>query len=158
VFTEDLYWVGTPAQEADNSPITLTEAAATRLVMPPRALHLRRRIEQAAMETGVTLDSSYEQQSAPGISSLVRAGLAATISNWPPLTELLEPISARLIVEPRITRTISLAYSQHKPLSFAATCMRDLVRSLLVESVVNNRWKGSLIERVPEERLSLADQ
>jgi LysR family nitrogen assimilation transcriptional regulator len=158
VFTEDLYWVGTPAEEADNSPITLTEAAATRLVMPPRALHLRRRIEQAAMETGVTLDSSYEQQSAPGISSLVRAGLAATISNWPPLTELLEPISARLIVEPRITRTISLAYSQHKPLSFAATCMRDLVRSLLVESVVNNRWKGSLIERVPEERLSLADQ
>jgi LysR family nitrogen assimilation transcriptional regulator len=158
VFTEDLYWVGTPAQEADNSPITLTEAAATRLVMPPRALHLRRRIEQAAMETGVTLDSSYEQQSAPGISSLVRAGLAATISNWPPLTELLEPISARLIVEPRITRTISLAYSQHKPLSFAATCMRDLVRSLLVESVVNNRWKGSLIERVPEESLNLADQ
>jgi LysR family nitrogen assimilation transcriptional regulator len=158
VFTEDLYWVGTPALEADNSPITLTEAAATRLVMPPRALHLRRRIEQAAMETGVTLDSSYEQQSAPGISSLVRAGLAATISNWPPLTELLEPISARLIVEPRITRTISLAYSQHKPLSFAATCMRDLVRSLLVESVVNNRWKGSLIERVPEESLNLADQ
>jgi len=158
VFTEDLYWVGTPAQDADNSPITLAEAAATRLVMPPRALHLRRRVEQAAMETGVTLDSSYEQQSAPGISSLVRAGLAATISNWPPLTELLEPISARLIVEPRITRTISLAYSQHKPLSFAATCMRDLVRALLIESVVNDRWKGSLIERAPEESLNLADQ
>ncbi len=157
VFTEDLYWVGTPAQEADNSPITLAEAAATRLVMPPRALHLRRRIEQAAMETGVTLDSSYEQQSAPGITSLVRAGLAATISNWPPLTELLEPISARLIVEPRITRTISLAYSQHKPLSFAATCMRDLVRSLLIEVVVDNRWKGSLIERAPAESLNLAN-
>jgi LysR family nitrogen assimilation transcriptional regulator len=154
VFTEDLYWVGTTAQEADNSPITLAEAAATRLVMPPRALHLRRRIEQAAMETGVTLDSSYEQQSAPGISSLVRAGLAATISNWPPLTELLEPISARLIVEPRITRTISLAYSQHKPLSFAATCMRDLVRGLLIEAVVDARWKGSLIDRTPEEDLS----
>ncbi|HBK51760.1 MAG TPA: LysR family transcriptional regulator, partial [Pseudomonas sp.] len=65
----------------DESPITLAEAAASRLVMPPRSLHLRRRIEQAAMETGVTLDSSYEQQSAPGITSLVRAGLAATISN-----------------------------------------------------------------------------
>jgi len=157
VFTEDLYWVGTPVHEADHSSITLAEAAATRLVMPPRALHLRRRIEQAAMETGVTLDSSYEQQSAPGISSLVRAGLAATISNWPPLTELLEPISARLIVEPRITRTISLAYSQHKPLSFAATCMRDLVRGILVEAGVDDRWKGSLIERVPEETLSAVD-
>ena len=82
------------------------------------------------METGVTLDSSYEQQSAPGITSLVRAGLAATISNWPPLLDLAAPACARLIVEPRITRTIALAYSQHKPLSFAAACMRDLVRAL----------------------------
>ena len=135
VFSEDLYWVGLPGHGPDESPITLAEAAASRLVMPPRSLHLRRRIEQAAMETGVTLDSSYEQQSAPGITSLVRAGLAATISNWPPLLDLAAPASARLIVEPRITRTIALAHSQHKPLSFAAACMRDLVRALLVDAV-----------------------
>ncbi|EJT83249.1 LysR family transcriptional regulator [Pseudomonas putida S11] len=91
VFSEDLYWVGLPAHGPDDSPITLAEAASSRLVMPPRSLHLRRRIEQAAMETGVALDSSYEQQSAPGIASLVRAGLAATISNWPPLLDLAAP-------------------------------------------------------------------
>jgi len=98
VFTEDLYWVGTPALESDDSPITLAEAAATRLVMPPRALHLRRRIEQSAMEAGVTLDSSYEQQSAPGISSLVRAGPGATISNWPPLHRPLLPRTAETVL------------------------------------------------------------
>ena len=114
IFTEALYWVGASAPDAPDT-ITLAEATATRLVLPPRALHLRRRIEQAAMEAGVPLSAAYEQQSAPGIASLVRAGLAATISNWPPLSELLEPTAARRIVEPRINRTIALAHSRHKP-------------------------------------------
>ncbi|MDH4581852.1 LysR family transcriptional regulator [Pseudomonas sp. BN415] len=151
IFSEDLYWVG-PASEAEkNTPITLAEAAATRLVVAPRALHLRRRIEQAAMEAGVVLNVAYEQQSAPGIASLVRSGLAATICNWPPLVELFEPTGARLVVEPRITRTVSIAHSIHKPLSFAASCMQDLVRTILLDAVREGRWRGSLIERVDEE-------
>lgn len=150
IFTEDLYWVGESADTQESSPITLVEAGATRLVMAPRALHLRRRIEQAAMEAGVALNVIYEQQSAPGIASLVRSGLAATICNWPPLDELYESTAARLIVEPRITRTVSIAYSVHKPLSFAASCMRDLVRSILLDAVHTGRWRGSLIERIDQ--------
>lgn len=146
IFTEALYWVGTaPAGVADS--ITLAEAAATRLVLPPRTLHLRRRIEQAAMQAGLPLSVAYEQQSAPGISSLVRTGLAATVSNWPPLNHLAGPITARRIVEPGIHRTIALAHSRHKPLSFAASCLRDLVRGVLVELVESGRWRGELIER-----------
>ncbi|RMH85931.1 LysR family transcriptional regulator [Pseudomonas sp. AOB-7] len=151
IFTEDLYWVGPGSSAESGTPISLAEAGATRLVMAPRALHLRRRIEQAAMEAGVTLNVVYEQQSAPGIASLVRHGLAATICNWPPLEELFESTAARLIIEPRITRTVSIAYSVHKPLSFAASCMRDLVRGLLLDAVGDGRWRGSLIERSPEE-------
>ncbi|HSX70220.1 MAG TPA: LysR substrate-binding domain-containing protein, partial [Pseudomonas sp.] len=151
IFTEDLYWVGQGDALSDDAPISLAEAAATRLVMAPRALHLRRRIEQAAMETGVVLNVAYEQQSAPGIASLVRSGLAATISNWPPLEELFQPTAARLIVEPRITRTVSIAHSVHKPLSFAASCMRDLVRGILLDAVRTGRWRGSLIERGADE-------
>lgn len=151
IFTEDLYWVGAASEAEKHAPITLAEAAATRLVVAPRALHLRRRIEQAAMEAGVTLNVAYEQQSAPGIASLVRSGLAATICNWPPLMELFEPTAARLVVEPRITRTVSIAHSVHKPLSFAASCMHDLVRSILLDAVREDRWRGSLIERSVEE-------
>lgn len=151
IFTEDLYWVGPGTAQECDTPITLAEAAATRLVMAPRALHLRRRIEQAAMEAGVALNVVYEQQSNPGIASLVRGGLAATICNWPPLAELYESTAARLIVEPRITRTVSIAYSVHKPLSFAASCMRDLVHGLLLDTVADGRWRGSLIERSTED-------
>ncbi|MEN5301179.1 LysR family transcriptional regulator [Pseudomonas sp. TWI628] len=149
IFTEALYWVGASAPDAPDT-ITLAEATATRLVLPPRALHLRRRIEQAAMQAGVPLSAAYEQQSAPGIASLVRAGLAATISNWPPLSELLEPTAARRIVEPRISRTIALAHSRHKPLSFAAGCLRDLVRGVLIDLVNSGRWRGELIGKEAE--------
>ncbi|SDA58697.1 LysR family transcriptional regulator, nitrogen assimilation regulatory protein [Pseudomonas sp. NFPP33] len=147
IFTEDLYWVGPGSSAESGTPISLAQAASTRLVMAPKALHLRRRIEQAAMEAGVALNVVFEQQSAPGIASLVRHGLAATICNWPPLAELFESTAARLIVEPRITRTVSIAHSAHRPLSFAASCMRDLVRGLLLEMVSDGRWRGSLIER-----------
>ncbi|HBZ92192.1 MULTISPECIES: LysR family transcriptional regulator [unclassified Pseudomonas] len=150
IFTEDLYWVGPGSSAESGMPISLAQAAATRLVMAPKALHLRRRIEQAAMEAGVTLNVVFEQQSAPGVASLVRHGLAATICNWPPLAELFESTAARLIVEPRITRTVSIAHSAHRPLSFAASCMRDLVRGLLLEMVSDGRWRGSLIERNAE--------
>ena len=150
IFTEDLYWVGPGSSAESGTPISLAQASSTRLVMAPKALHLRRRIEQAAMEAGVALNVVFEQQSAPGIASLVRHGLAATICNWPPLAELFESTAARLIVEPRITRTVSIAHSAHRPLSFAASCMRDLVRGLLLEMVSDGRWRGSLIERSAE--------
>lgn len=152
VFTEELYWLGQLAVPNHSEVITLVEAAASALVMAPRSSsHLRRRAEQAAMQAGVELNVVYEQQTAQGLSSLVRSGLAATICNWPAVEEgTLQ--CARRIVEPCLQRTITIAHSTHKPLSFAASCMRDLVRSILVETVQSGRWKGELIERqLPHE-------
>ncbi|MFP3367531.1 LysR substrate-binding domain-containing protein, partial [Pseudoalteromonas sp. SIMBA_148] len=67
--------------------ISFAEALGAPLVLPPRSLHLRRRVDQAAMEAGLELNVSFEQNSAQSISSLVRAGLACTITNWPPLED-----------------------------------------------------------------------
>ncbi|QJI29557.1 LysR family transcriptional regulator [Pseudomonas sp. ADAK18] len=147
VFIEELYWLGQRTEPNDSGIITLAKAAASTLVMAPRsASHLRRRAEQAAMQTGVELNVVYEQQTAQGLSSLVRCGLAATICNWPAVEEGTQQ-SALRIVEPSLQRTIAIAHSTHKPLSFAASCMRDLVRSILVETVQSGRWKGELIEQ-----------
>lgn len=148
IFIEALFWVGHQAVGGVGDTVTLAEAAAQPLVMPPRFLHLRRRIEQAAMSAGVELNVCYEQQSALGITGLVESGLAATISNWPPIAQGTHAL-ARRIVEPEITRTVSLAHSAHKPLTFAASCLQDLVRELLVEMVSTGHWRGRLIERAP---------
>lgn len=147
VFTEELYWLGQLTTPRHGDVITLAKAAASTLVMAPRSSsHLRRRAEQAAMQAGLELNVVYEQQTAQGLSSLVRSGLAATICNWPAVEEGTQQAALR-IVEPSLQRTIAIAHSTHKPLSFAASCMRDLVRSILVEAVQSGRWKGELIER-----------
>ncbi|AXM98027.1 LysR family transcriptional regulator [Pseudomonas plecoglossicida] len=147
VFTEELYWLSVQAANYANDSITLAQALSAPLVMAPRASsHLRRRVEQAAVETGLELKIQYEQQTAQGVSSLVRSGLAATIGNWPAVEENPQKM-ARRIVEPSVRRTLSIAYSTHKPLSFPASCIRDLVRALLIEVVQSGRWKGELIER-----------
>ncbi len=156
IFVEQLYWVGQMPLASTGDTITLAEALSRPLVMPPRGMHLRRRIEQAAMAAGLELDVKYEQQSAYGITGLVVSGLAASISNWPPI-EVGSQSLARRIVEPQIERTISIAHSAHKPLSFAASCVHDLVRELLVEVVRNGLWKGELIERPPLPAVNLAD-
>ncbi|MBK5408877.1 LysR family transcriptional regulator [Pseudomonas sp. TH34] len=153
VFTEGLYWLGVPPTPGVGDVITLAKAAASPLVMAPRSSsHLRRRAEQAAMQAGVELNVAYEQQTAQGLSSLVRSGLAATICNWPAVEEGTQQCALR-IIEPSVQRTIAIAHSTHKPLSFAASCMRDLVRSILVETVQSGRWKGQLIEsQLPQEQ------
>ncbi|KAF1052889.1 MAG: HTH-type transcriptional regulator GltC [Stenotrophomonas maltophilia] len=148
IFIERLYWVGRSEQSGLGESISLAEAVAQPLVMPPRSLHLRRRVEQAAMAAGVELNVRYEQQSAYGISGLVASGLAATISNWPPIDAAAHSL-ARRIVEPELLRTVCIAHSAHKPLSFAASCIHDMVRELLIEVVQDGRWKGELIERSP---------
>ncbi|VVN66056.1 LysR family transcriptional regulator [Pseudomonas fluorescens] len=150
IFTEELYWLSLQALACADDSITLAHAISGPLVMAPRASsHLRRRVEQAAIEAGLELKVQYEQQTAQGISSLVRSGLAATIGNWPAVEENPQQM-ARRIVEPSVRRTLSIAYSTHKPLTFAASCMRDLVRDLLIEVVQSGRWKGELIERQRE--------
>lgn len=150
IFTEELYWLSVQAPSCTDESITLAKALSQTLVMAPRASsHLRRRVEQAALEAGLELKVQYEQQTAQGVSSLVRSGLAATIGNWPAVEDNPQQL-ARRIVEPSVRRTLSIAYSTHKPLTFAASCIRDLVRALLVEVVQSGRWKGELIERAQE--------
>ncbi|MFV0932985.1 LysR family transcriptional regulator [Pseudomonas jessenii] len=152
IFTEELYWLSLQAPACADDSITLVQAIRGPLVMAPRASsHLRRRVEQAAIEAGLELKVKYEQQTAQGVSSLVRSNLAATIGNWPAVEENPQQV-ARRIVEPSVRRTLSIAYSTHKPLTFAASCMRDLVRALLIEVVQAGRWKGELIERQREQQ------
>lgn len=145
VFSEQLYWVGQRPTADAYDTITLAQVAASSLAMPPRnSSYLRRRVEQAAMQAGVELNIVYEQHTVQGLGSLVRSGLAATICNWPAAKECA-PCPPLVIVEPRLHRTISIAHSVYKPLSFAASCIRDLVRDILIEAVRSGDWSGQLI-------------
>lgn len=116
------------------------------LVLGPRSMHLRRYLEKAASDHGVALQISYEQQTIGTIAGFVRAGLAATISNWPSLVEQFPAgtVWAQRIVNPELNRVISIAHPAERPLGQAARAAYNIVRRLLLERVKDGRWRGKL--------------
>jgi LysR family nitrogen assimilation transcriptional regulator len=124
--------------------ITLDDVAKRKLVLPPRSFHLRRVIDDVARVAHCTLNVAYEQRSAATIMSLVRAGLAATITSSPAVEQFRasDEIVARRVVKPEVTRTISLAWSERRKLSFAAHAVYDVVKHCAVDTVKQGRWRG----------------
>jgi hypothetical protein len=52
-------------------------------------------------------------------------------------------VSARRIVRPEITRTISLARPTKRHLSFAAEAVYDIAKRLAIAAVKEGRWQGT---------------
>jgi LysR family nitrogen assimilation transcriptional regulator len=124
--------------------ITFGRVAALSLILPPRTFHTRRVIDEAAHAARLRLNIAYQQQSVTTIMGLVRDGLGATITNSPAVQQFWPSgaVSARRIVRPEITRTVSLARHARRPLSFAAQAVYDLVKRCAMEAVRDGRWQG----------------
>lgn len=127
--------------------ITFGQMAKLKLIVPPRSFHTRRVLDDAAHAAHLKLNIAYEQRSATTIMSLVRDGLGATITHSPAIEQFWAPgaVSARRIVRPEITRTISLARPSRRALSFAAQAVYDVVKRFAVEAVKEGRWQGTLL-------------
>ncbi len=150
VLEEHLYLVSKrKACKPQSSTVTLKEVAASELVMPGRVVHLRRYMEDMANRYGHKLNVRYEQQSLLTILSLVRAGVGSVVIGWPAIQSLWESgdIDAHRIVEPQLSRIVSLAVPNNRPLSLAAKATYDTLHDLLVEEVTAGNWKGRVLNQ-----------
>jgi LysR family transcriptional regulator, nitrogen assimilation regulatory protein len=133
--------------EAQRVPATIpfAQVVRRRLVLPPRSFHTRRVIDDVAHASHHTLVIGYEQRSVTTIMSLVRDGLGATITNSPAVEQFWTQgaVSARRIVRPEITRTMSLARPSRRTLSFAAEAVYGVVKRFAIEAVKAGRWQGT---------------
>ncbi|WP_203142711.1 LysR family transcriptional regulator [Marinobacter mangrovi] len=141
---------GSSRPEASGEDIPLAEAAAIPLVLGDRHLSLRRKLDEQVLASGLSLNVRYNQNSPQTLSGLIDYGLACTISN------VLVPGGkaglsrnrfARRIVEPNVTRTISLAWPRSRPLSRPAECVRDSLLEIMTEAVSIGDWEGVLVDR-----------
>lgn len=125
--------------------VAFDQAAKLKLILPPRRFHTRRVIDDAALVARRTLNIVHEQQSVTTIMSLVRAGIGGTITSSLAVEQFWRPgeVIARRIVEPEITRTISLAWPARRTLSFAARAVYDVVKHYAIEAVHEGRWQGT---------------
>lgn len=147
LFIEHLFIVRSKdGRQRQPSEIDFASVTKLPLVMGPRSMHLRRYLEKAAADNGIELQIAYEQQTVGTIAGFVKAGLAATITNWPSLTEHFPvgTVWAQRIIDPELNRVISIAHPAERPLGQAARAAYNIVRRLLLERVKDGRWRGKL--------------
>ncbi|MCA0241569.1 MAG: LysR family transcriptional regulator [Proteobacteria bacterium] len=149
LFHEHLFLVrraaGSGVQPVD---IAFADAVALPLVLGPRSMHLRRYLEQQAGTAGLALTVAHEQRSANTIAGFVRAGLGATVTNWPSMREFFPEghVIAQRIVQPDLRRTIAIGHAAARPLNRAARATFDVLRRLLLDRVHDGRWRGEAID------------
>lgn len=145
LFDEHLFLVRQAQGSAEQPPeVPFATVATTPLVLGPRSMHLRRYLEQQASAAGLTLNIAHEQRSASTIAGFVRAGLGATVTNWPSLREYFPDghVIAQRIVDPSLRRTIAIGHAASRPLNLAARATHDVLRRLLLERLRDGRWRG----------------
>lgn len=149
LFTEHLYLVSSAG--TDHHPVRaevgLAEAFATPLVLGPRATHLRRYLEHTASTHGLALNVVREQQSMGVIAAFVRAGLGATVANWPSIAEnvVLPAAHIQRIVDPPLGRLVAIGHPSARPLNHAAAAVYAIVKRLLLAARAGGQWRGEPI-------------
>lgn len=149
LFHEHLFLVrraeGSGVQPAE---VPFATVVSTPLVMGPRSMHLRRYLEQQASARGLAIQLAHEQRSANTIAGFVRAGLAATVTNWPSMREFFPDghVIAQRIVQPDLCRTIAIGHAAARPLNRAARATYDVLRRLLLDRAKDGRWRGEVTD------------
>ncbi|MBI3093628.1 MAG: LysR family transcriptional regulator [Rhodocyclales bacterium] len=117
-----------------DAPVTLAELTRYPLILPERSHAIRKLLETQAALSGHKLNVAMEISSVQSILELVRAGhghaiLTATAlaASGQPAAFVLRPLS-----EPRLTSTLCLAVSAHKPSTPLTKQVLRLLRELIL--------------------------
>jgi LysR family transcriptional regulator, nitrogen assimilation regulatory protein len=119
-----------------------------RLVMPARPNSLRTLFDAACLERGFSPQVVTEASSPYTMVQLVRAGLGATVL---PLSMLggkpPDDLPVARIVNPVLTRPISVATAVDAPQSPPLLAIKSLLLDLLQREAGSSRWGG--VRRLP---------
>ncbi len=142
--------------DPDTTNIDLAAIQDIDLIMPDRKVNVRRGLENAMIKIGGKLNVRYEQQSLLTIRSMVRAGIGATVMNWPSLSDLWYSgeLDARIIVNPGLSRAVCLAVPNARPLSSSAAATYDIVKRVMETEIENGNWRGGQIVENQDEFLN----
>jgi LysR family transcriptional regulator, nitrogen assimilation regulatory protein len=114
--------------------VTLAELTRFPLILPERSHAIRKLLETQAALTGHKLNVALEISSVQSILELVRAGHGHAILTATALAASGEPEAfvLRKLVEPRLTSTLCLAVSAHKPSTPLTKHVLRLLRELIL--------------------------
>ena len=130
---EAAVFIQAPTPGCAPASTTLAELSQHRLVMPGCPHHLRRLVQASADREGIALHIAYEISAIGTILEMVECGAACSILPAGAIARQVQTgrVTARTIVEPELSVTLSLVRSSRRALSKA----HGLVRTLLMELV-----------------------
>lgn len=143
---ETLFFVESPGRPSESRPDTISfaEVARTPLLLPAAPHALRRVIDRQAEQLGLELNIAIEMHSAFSMKDLVAQGVASTVLPFGAVDKLASEgrVVARRIVEPELTRILSLVYSDRRPLSKGEKVLIQILRDLIEAraSVMHGIW------------------
>jgi LysR family nitrogen assimilation transcriptional regulator len=128
-------------------PCSLQKLAAYPLVLPRRNYDLRRRVEEAAIEAGTTINVAHEQESPEIIRAIVLSGLAGTITQEALFDRVSERplLDIRPITAPSIVRTHSIIRRVDRAQSIAGDSVAKALRSAMVELTASKVLPGKMV-------------
>ena len=144
---EHLFLFSKRSGEANSTVIDLSALQGIPLIMPNRKVNVRRILDNGMMRLGGHLTVAYEQQSLLTIRSMVKAGIGATVLNWPSMSDLWfsGDLDARQIVNPGLSRTVCLVRPKARPLSASAAAAYDIVRKTILRETEEGNWRGGMV-------------
>jgi LysR family nitrogen assimilation transcriptional regulator len=126
---EDILFVAAADGKAHPPDITLAEVAAHPLILPARPQSLRTQIESEAEARNLALNIRFEIETIEISLKLAERGVAGCILSRGAIVAYDRSAHFRIqrIVEPNLTREMSLLRSRRKPLSRAASLVMPLI-------------------------------
>jgi LysR family transcriptional regulator, nitrogen assimilation regulatory protein len=140
---EDLYEISATPSESPEVP--LRQLADVPHALPSRPHRMREIVEDVFQSHGLHLNIVAEVDSLPTLRAIAASGFANVIL---PQSALVEPSAegrfyAQLIVDPMITRPLSLCrpqgISQERVVDAIADCLKQVVANL----IQSGRWRGA---------------
>ncbi|MEC7763753.1 MAG: LysR family transcriptional regulator [Pseudomonadota bacterium] len=141
-----------PFDNPSGSPVSLADLASVELVLPSRSHGLRRMLDQAAADAGITLDVPVEMDALAQIKAMVSRGSGFTVLSSAAAFDFVsrgELIMAP-IATPRLDRPVYLVRHSAGVKTPAALAVEQLIATVLEDLVGRGIWQA-------ESQMTLAE-
>lgn len=139
---ENLYVFGRVDGVGPGQDVPLRRLAGVPIVLPGAANGLRVLIERAFARAGIEPEVVADVDSLPTMLAIARQGGIVTIVSSDAFGATADRHLVHRLVEPEITRAVSLCVPTSLPASAASTAIQKAVLTLTAELVANGAWAG----------------
>ncbi len=152
IIREKLFLITAPHTSSTQDPVGWSEIGKANLILPGPQNGMRRVIEIAAREAGVTLEILLEVDSVPAIRQLVGSGAGSTILPFGAVHAEVRAgmLHSQPIAEPGMNALLVVATPKSRPVTRATRALIKLIQSEVIVCIEAGLLSGEIAPSLPE--------